>query len=183
MDKIKNSRKTLLTVNKFDLANLHYEKVNEDGFLVLIVRDCLWYGFEKIFIRNILKCFGNNYKIIDIFDIEPINPDIFADSKIITNLPYSEYENILNKNYFETKIFERNIIVNKDDIKELGNSRYYENNCYCFEFSKQYEKICLIILKQILKCFGDYKIINISESYINGGMICFDVKTNLSKID
>ena len=52
-------QKTLFKVNKLDLLNFGDKIINNTGFVNILIKGNKQYNsFEKIFLRNILNCFG-----------------------------------------------------------------------------------------------------------------------------
>lgn len=84
-----------IEVTKEDIKNIGHTCYNEGGFLA-IVCDGDTSNIEEILLRSILKCFGDEYKIIkredDIW--ETINGEEVYDILFITNLPYEIYDMI-----------------------------------------------------------------------------------------
>jgi hypothetical protein len=84
-----------LDVQKEDIKKIGHTCYNEGGFLA-IVCDGDTSNIEDILLRSILKCFGDEYKVVKAED------DIWEDSKgeevydilFITNLPYEIYDMI-----------------------------------------------------------------------------------------
>ena len=84
-----------IEVVKEDIKKIGHTCYNEGGFLA-IVCDGNTSNIEEIMLRTILKCFGDEYKVIKAED------DIWEDSKgeevydilFITNLPYEIYDMI-----------------------------------------------------------------------------------------
>lgn len=68
-----------------DLAHIGHTKYQENGF-VSIVCDVNLANLEEIFLRNILLCFGDEYKIIDSED--SWYDDNNCDIVFHTNLPW-----------------------------------------------------------------------------------------------
>ena len=84
-----------IVVVKEDIKRIGHTCYNEGGFLA-IVCDGDTSNIEEILLRTILKCFGDEYKIIkredDIW--ETINGEEVYDILFITNLPYEIYDMI-----------------------------------------------------------------------------------------
>ena len=76
-----------LDVQKEDIKLIGHTAYGEDGNTAIICSGES-YAIEKIFLRNILKCFGDEYKIISEEDY-----DGYGDNDIVlmTNLPYDVY--------------------------------------------------------------------------------------------
>ena len=85
-----------IEVTKKDIKKIGYACYNEGGF-VAIMCDGDTCNIEEILLRSILKCFGDEYKVVKAED------DIWEDSKgeevydilFVTNLPYEFYEQII----------------------------------------------------------------------------------------
>ena len=84
-----------LDVQKEDIKNIGYAWYNEDGFLAIMC-DGDTSNIEEILLRTILKCFGDEYKVIKAEDDiwEDINGEEVYDILFITNLPYEIYDMI-----------------------------------------------------------------------------------------
>lgn len=82
-------------VTKEDIKKIGNTKYNEGGFLA-IVCDEDTSNIEEILLRSILKCFGDDYKVIKAEDYiwEDINGEEVYDILFITNLPYEIYDMI-----------------------------------------------------------------------------------------
>ena len=85
-----------LDVQKEDIKKIGNAWYNEGGFLEIMC-DGDTCNIEKILLRSILKCFGDEYKIIkredDIW--ETIKGEEVHDILFITNLPYEIFEKII----------------------------------------------------------------------------------------
>ena len=85
-----------IEVTKEDIKNIGYACYNEGGFLAIMC-DGDTYNIEYILLRSILKCFGDEYKIIKtevfIWKNEEGEEEVF-DILYITNLPYELFEKI-----------------------------------------------------------------------------------------
>ena len=85
-----------IEVTKEDIKKIGYACYNEGGFLAIMC-DADTCNIEEILLRSILKCFGDEYKVIKAED------DIWEDSKgeevydilFITNLPFEIFEKII----------------------------------------------------------------------------------------
>lgn len=77
-----------LTVDKSDLKLIGHTCYEESRNLAVV---CNWQtcGIEKILLRNILKCFGQEYEIIAVEDAADDESVIY-----ITNLPYEEFKRL-----------------------------------------------------------------------------------------
>ena len=75
-----------LCVESEDLLLIADQLIDHDGFVELICKDELS-DLTSVLLRNILKCFGPQYEIIDEYDAE----DEFAGNiALLTNLPFDE---------------------------------------------------------------------------------------------
>ena len=86
-----------IEVTKEDIKKIGNTKYNEGGFLAIVCdRDTS--NIEEILLRSILKCFGDDYKVIKAEDDiwEYINGEEVYDILFITNLPYEVYQKIEN---------------------------------------------------------------------------------------
>ncbi len=85
-----------IEVTKEDIKKIGYACYNEGGFLEIMC-DGDTYNIEYILLRSILKCFGDEYKIIKtevfIWKNEEGEEEVF-DILYITNLPYELFEKI-----------------------------------------------------------------------------------------
>ena len=85
-----------IEVTKEDIKKIGHTCYNEDGFLEIMC-DGDTYNIEYILLRSILKCFGDEYKIIKtevfIWKNEEGEEEVF-DILYITNLPYELFEKI-----------------------------------------------------------------------------------------
>lgn len=84
-----------ITVTKTDILNIGHTIFNENGNTAIV---CKVYcsGIESIFLRNILKCYGEEYTIIDEYDSwdEDENDEVIKgteDIVFVTNLPYEMF--------------------------------------------------------------------------------------------
>ena len=84
-----------IDVKKEDIKKIGNTKYNEGGFLAIIC-DGDTCNIEEILLRSILKCFGDDYKVIKTEDYvwENINGEEVYDILFITNLPYEIYDMI-----------------------------------------------------------------------------------------
>ena len=85
-----------IQVEKKDIRKIGNTKYNEGGFLAIVCdRDTS--NIEEILLRSILKCFGDDYKVIKAEDDiwEYINGEEVYDILLITNLPYEIFEKII----------------------------------------------------------------------------------------
>ena len=85
-----------IEVTKEDIKKIGFACYNEGGFLAIMC-DGDTYNIEYILLRSILKCFGDEYKIIKtevfIWKNEEGEEEVF-DILYITNLPYELFEKI-----------------------------------------------------------------------------------------
>ena len=84
-----------IEVTKEDIKKIGNTKYNEGGFLAIMC-DGDTCNIEEILLRSILKCFGDDYKVIKTEDYvwENINGEEVYDILFITNLPYEIYDMI-----------------------------------------------------------------------------------------
>ena len=84
-----------LDVQKEDIKNIGYAWYNEDGFLAIMC-DGDTCNIEEIMLRSILKCFGDDYKVIKTEDYiwEKDEGEVVCEILYITNLPYELFEKI-----------------------------------------------------------------------------------------
>ena len=84
-----------IEVVKEDIERIGNTMYNEGGFLAIIC-DGDTSNIEEILLRSILRCFGDDYKVIKAEDYiwEDINGEEVYDILFITNLPYEIYEKI-----------------------------------------------------------------------------------------
>ena len=82
-----------IEVTKEDIKKIGYACYNEGGFLAIVCHDDTT-EIEEILLRSILKCFGDEYKVIDVKDYVLNEVDEVYDGMIITNLPYEIYDMI-----------------------------------------------------------------------------------------
>ena len=85
-----------IEVTKEDIKKIGHTCYNESGFLA-IVCDGDTSNIEEILLRTILKCFGDEYKVIKAEDDiwEDKNREEVYDILFITNLPYEIYDMII----------------------------------------------------------------------------------------
>jgi len=85
-----------LDVQKEDIKKIGYAWYNGGGFLEIMCGGDTC-NIEEILLRSILKCFGDDYKVIKTEDFsiwgENGEEDIF-EILFITNLPYELFEKI-----------------------------------------------------------------------------------------
>ena len=84
-----------IDVKKEDIKKIGNTKYNEGGFLAIIC-DGDTCNIEEILLRSILKCFGDDYKVIKAEDYiwEDSKGEEVYDILFITNLPYEIYEKL-----------------------------------------------------------------------------------------
>lgn len=82
-----------IEVTKEDIKKIGYACYNEGGFLAIVCHDDTT-EIEEILLRSILKCFGEEYKVIDVKDYVLNEVDEVYDGMIVTNLPYEIYDMI-----------------------------------------------------------------------------------------
>ena len=88
-----------IEVEKEDIRKIGNVWSNEDGFLAIICNGDTA-NIEEILLRNVLKCFGEEYHIVSSKDF--IWPDDDYDEwdfdiEFITNLPYEKYDEISSR--------------------------------------------------------------------------------------
>jgi len=84
-----------IEVVKEDIKRIGHTCYNEGGVLAIIC-DGDTSNIEEILLRSILKCFGDEYKVVKAEDYvwENINGEEVYDILFITNLPYEIYDMI-----------------------------------------------------------------------------------------
>ncbi len=84
-----------IQVEKKDIKKIGNTAFNEDGFLA-IVCDGDTSNIEEILLRSILKCFGDDYKVIKTEDYiwENDEGEVVYEILYVTNLPYELFEKI-----------------------------------------------------------------------------------------
>ena len=110
-----------LQVKQSNIHGIGYKTINNDGFLT-IVTDGSWYGLENILLRNILRCFGEQYKITDSYDYErPDEPEDSDEMDVAwdTNLPWEIY---CSEKY--TNEVTEEVLVYKSDISSIGHTSH-----------------------------------------------------------
>ena len=147
-----------LQVKQSDIQGIGYKTINNNGFLT-IVTDGSCYGLEDILLRNILRCFGDDYKVTDSYDCErPDEPEDSDEMDVAwdTNLPWEVYCNEKDTN--EVTV---DVLVDKSDISRIGHTSYGGSDNMTKIIADG--DTCLleaILLRNILKCFGEqYQII------------------------
>jgi hypothetical protein len=84
-----------IDVKKEDIKKIGNTKYNEGGFLAIIC-DGDTCNIEEILLRSILKCFGDDYKVIKTEDYiwENDEGEVVYEILYVTNLPYEIYDMI-----------------------------------------------------------------------------------------
>lgn len=84
-----------IEVKKEDIKKIGNTKYNEGGFLAIIC-DGDTCNIEEILLRSILKCFGDDYKVIKTEDYiwENDEGEVVYEILYVTNLPYEIYDMI-----------------------------------------------------------------------------------------
>lgn len=84
-----------IEVTKKDIKKIGYACYNEGGFLAIIC-DGDTCNIEEILLRSILKCFGDDYKVIKTEDYiwENDEGEVVYEILYVTNLPYEIYDMI-----------------------------------------------------------------------------------------
>ena len=84
-----------IEVTKEDIKKIGHTCYNESGFLA-IVCDGDTCNIEEILLRSILKCFGDDYKVIKTEDYiwENDEGEVVYEILYVTNLPYELFEKI-----------------------------------------------------------------------------------------
>ncbi len=87
---------TNIQVEKKDILKIGNSFYNEGGFLAIVCNEDSS-NIEEILLRSILKCFGDEYKVIREEDYKwnDDNPDEVYEALFVTNLPYEMYEILL----------------------------------------------------------------------------------------
>ena len=85
-----------IEVTKEDIKKIGYACYNEGGFLA-IVCDGDTFSIEEILLKSILKCFGDEYKVVKAEDDiwETFKGEEVYDILFITNLPFEIFEKII----------------------------------------------------------------------------------------
>ena len=81
-----------LEVIKSDITRIGHTCHSKDGFLEIFCNPDTA-NLEEILLRNILKCFGEEYKIVDTEDADYMDSISF-----LTNLPYDLFREEMNYN-------------------------------------------------------------------------------------
>ena len=121
------------------------------------------YKIEEIFLRSILKCYGQEYRIEEKI--------VFDDCAVFkTNLPCKKLD-------IKRKQSEMNVKVRREDLINIGFSVKYKDGKMRFLCNKETSSIEAVLLSSILKGFGDqFKIVG-AEAHSKGVLL----KTNLTK--
>ena len=84
-----------IEVTKKDIKKIGYACYNEGGFLAIMC-DGDTCNIEEILLRSILKCFGDDYKVIKTEDYiwEKDEGEVVCETLYVTNLPYELFEKI-----------------------------------------------------------------------------------------
>lgn len=84
-----------IEVVKEDIKRIGHTCYNEGGFLAIMC-DGDTCNIEEILLRSILKCFGDEYKVIKTEDYicENDEGEVVCEILYVTNLPYEIYDMI-----------------------------------------------------------------------------------------
>jgi hypothetical protein len=84
-----------IEVKKEDIKKIGNTKYNEGGFLAIVCNGDTS-NIEEILLRSILKCFGDEYKVIKTEDYiwENDEGEVVYEILYVTNLPYELFEKI-----------------------------------------------------------------------------------------
>lgn len=88
-----------IQVEKEDISKIGYTGYKENGFLAIICNGDTA-NIEEILLRNVLKCFGEEYHIVSSKDFIWQDDDYDEwdfDIEFITNLPYEKYDEISSR--------------------------------------------------------------------------------------
>ena len=87
---------TNIQVEKKDILKIGNSFYNEGGFLAIVCNEDSS-NIEELLLRSILKCFGDEYKVIREEDYKwnDDNADEVYEALFVTNLPYEMYEILL----------------------------------------------------------------------------------------
>lgn len=88
-----------IQVEKEDINKIGYTGYKENGFLAIICNGDTA-NIEEILLRNVLKCFGEEYHIVSSKDFiwqDDDYDDWDFDIEFITNLPYEKYDEISSR--------------------------------------------------------------------------------------
>lgn len=137
-----------LQITGKDINNIGYKVFDNEGYLTIVTGGSC-YGLEDIFLRNILRCFGEQYEVTNSYDFErPYEPkdsdkmDVAWD----TNLPWDVYMN-------DSKLNDgiRKVEVEESDKERIG-CQSYGDWVLCYAKTAAIE---MIFLSSILKCWGE----------------------------
>lgn len=147
-----------IEVEKKDIRHIGHTHFCEDGCLCIeISSECS--SVEFMLLRSILKCFGKEYLVTSIDDFR-LDEEGFmvTDLAITTNLPWTVYEEMLHSDSISSTTIP--IEFKKTDITHIGNTGFHnEKGCTCFTCDAEHGFLESCFLEEILKCYGDYKII------------------------
>ena len=154
-------------VNKSDISLIgHTAFDNEDGMATIIADGdtCL---LEAILLRSILKCFGEQYHIIneyyeskDIEGTDPWDTDLTIESNLSMEIFWNE---------FKQKEGFRKVDVEKADIERIGYLKYDASRKYVVECHAKTAPIERIFLSNILKCWGEEQCVEkVKELAVDG---------------
>ena len=84
-----------IEVTKEDIKRIGHTCYNEGGYLAIMC-DGDTSNIEEILLRSILKCFGDDYKVIKTEDFiwENDEGEVVYEILYVTNLPYELFEKI-----------------------------------------------------------------------------------------
>ena len=88
-----------IEVNKHDLLKIGNSMIGDDNGNTVIICNGKTANIEEILLRNILKEFGDEYKILGVYDFywgEEYAKNFNADIRFVTNLPYSIVTDLFN---------------------------------------------------------------------------------------
>ena len=88
-----------IEVNKHDLLKIGNSMIGDDNGNTVIICNVNTANIEEILLRNILKEFGDEYKILGVDDFswnEEDAKNFNADIRFVTNLPYSIVTDLFN---------------------------------------------------------------------------------------
>ena len=119
---------------------------------------------ESIMLRNILKCFGEQYRIIEELDVPKDMDDADpwdTDLEFVTNLPWEVYMNDSKLNDSKLNDSSRKVEVEESDMERIG-CQTYGDWVLCYAKNAAIE---MIFLSSILKCWGEEHCIEEIETY------------------
>ena len=88
-----------IEVNKHDLLKIGNSMIGDDNGNTVIICNGKAANIEEILLRSILKEFGDEYKILGVYDFswgEEDAKNFNADIRFVTNLPYSIATDLFN---------------------------------------------------------------------------------------